>query len=129
MPGKIPFPTSRRRLVQAAVTMAITALQDERVRAQLRRTPEVVRRIDPTARFGQRGLERRLDALHRNLALAFPDRAAPGAAELERAIDELDRALAITSTMPLTGRVKAHARIGGELDRLERALVDAVLPA
>jgi hypothetical protein len=124
----MPIPTSRRRLVQAAVTMAITALQDERVRAQLRRTPQLVRRIDPTARFGQRGLERRLDALRRNLALAFPDRGAPGAVELARALDELDRALAITATMPLTGRVKAHARIGGELDRLESALVDAVLP-
>jgi hypothetical protein len=124
----MPIPTSRRRLVQAAVTMAITALQDERVRAQLRRTPDLVRRIDPTARFGHRGLERRLDALRRNLALAFTDRSAPGAVELARALDELDRALAITATMPLTGRIKAHARIGGELDRLESALVDAVLP-
>ena len=45
-----------------------------------------------------------------------------------QAIDELSRAAAISATMPLNERRKTRSRITTELTRLERALVDAVLP-
>jgi len=127
----------------------MSVLQDERVREQLRKAPVAARewaanrraadgaaapqstareRFDPTQRFGHKGLERRLAALERNARLVFPDpRNADGAVILQ-AIDELRRATAISATMPLNERRKARSRITSELTRLERALVDAVLP-
>jgi len=140
----IPLPTSSRKAAKGALMLAITVLGDERVREQLRRAPATVRdwasrkratesgsgwsRLDPTARFGQRGLERRLAAVDRNVFLVFPDPGDPDAAPIHAAIDELERAAAISATMPLADRRRAHARIGTELRRLELALVDAVLP-
>lgn len=151
MAKKIPLPTSGRKAAKGALVLAVTLLQDERVRAQLRKAPATAQRwaeqrrqaadaagspgsagglgrLDPTQRFGQRGLERRLAALRRNVELAFPDPTAPEAMAIEGALDELDRAAAISATMPLLDRRTAHARISAELSRLETALVDAVLP-
>jgi hypothetical protein len=139
----IPLPTSGRKAAKGALMLAFTVLSDERVRAQLRRAPAAARewavrrraaesagrsRVDLTARFGQRGIERRLAAVDRNVSLVFPDPRDPDAAPIHAAIDELSRAAAISATMPLTDRRRAHARIGTELRRLELALVDAVLP-
>ncbi len=146
----IPLPTSRARMAKGAMAIAVTLLQDERVREQLRKAPDTARRwaeqrrdratgpggegrdararLDPTQRFGQKGLERRLAALRRNVELVFPDGAGPDAAAIVRALDELDRAAAVSATMPLRDRRRAHARIGAEAARLETALVDAVLP-
>jgi hypothetical protein len=140
----IPLPTSSRKAAKGALMLAFTVLSDERVREQMRRAPVAVRdwaarkrateggagwsRLDPTARFGQRGIERRLSAVDRNVSLVFPDPTDPDAAPIHAAIDELSRAAAISATMPLTDRRRAHARIGTELRRLELALVDAVLP-
>lgn len=151
----IPLPTSRRRAAQGALTLAMAALQDERVRAQLRKAPVAARewaanrraadsmgiasagptsgsslidRYDPTARFGQRGIQRRLDALERNADLVFPDPTDQSGAMIFQAIDELGRAAAISATMPLNDKRKARSRITAEITRLERALVDAVLP-
>jgi hypothetical protein len=143
---------AKKTAAKTALMLAVTMLQDERVRQQLRKAPAAaqrwaeqrrteerrlttgqrdgrLRKLDPTQRFGQRGLERRLTALQRNVRLAFPDPSAPEATAVYRAIDELDRATSISVTMPLTRRRAAHARISEELDRLELALVDAVLPA
>ena len=146
---RIPLPTSRRKAAQAAVLVAMTLLQDERVREQLRKTPAAARewaaarraadgtallstgtreRLDPTLRFGQKGIERRIAALDRNARLVFPDPNDPDGALILDAIDELSRAASISATMPLNERRKARARISDELTRLERALVDAVLP-
>ena len=149
---RIPIPTSRRKAVQGAMLLAISALQDERVREQLRKAPIAARdwaasrrtsesigtgtsdvssgltRFDPTQRFGQKGLERRLTALERNADLVFPDPTDLDGAAVFRAIDELGRATAISATMPLNDRRKARGRISAELSRLEQALVDAVLP-
>jgi hypothetical protein len=141
---RIPLPTSSRKAAKGALMLAITVLGDPRVREQLRRAPTAVRewagsrrtaderavrsRLDPTARFGQRGIERRLAAVERNVYLVFPDPADPDAAPIHAAIDELSRAAAISATMPLADRRRAHSRIGTELRRLEMALVDAVLP-
>lgn len=126
--------------------LALAALQDERVREQLAKAPAAARtwaasrrsadqqtesplaKLDPTQRFGQRGVERRLRALQRNADLVFPDRSDPTGAAIHRAVDELQRATAISATMPLNERRRARARITAELTRLEVALVDAVLP-
>ena len=151
MPGKrpIPIPTSRRKAAQGALVLAMSVLQDERVREQLRKAPIAARewaaarraadgvdrpepspleRLDPTRRFGHRGLERRVTAVERNARLVFPDRNDADGAVILQAIDELRRATAISATMPLNDRRKARTRIGAELTRLEQALVDAVLP-
>jgi hypothetical protein len=145
----IPIPSSKRKAAQGALVLAMSVLQDERVREQLRRAPVAARewaatrraadagdrqatarleRFDPTQRFGQKGIERRLAALERNAALVFPQPADVAGAAIFRAIDELGRAAAISATMPLNERRRARSRITSELTRLERALVDAVLP-
>lgn len=130
--------------------LAVSVLQDERVREQLRKAPQAARewaahrratgaggdhpepspleRLDPTRRFGHRGLERRVTALERNARLVFPDPNDADGAVILQAIDELRRAAAISATMPLNDRRRARARITTELSRLEQALVDAVLP-
>ena len=145
----IPIPTSKRKAAQGALLLAMSVLQDERVREQLRKAPIAARewaanrravdasgqqgakrleRFDPTQRFGQKGIERRLVALERNADLVFPDPTDVSGGVIFQAIDELSRAAAISATMPLNERRKARLRITTELTRLERALVDAVLP-
>ena len=151
MAGKrpIPIPSSKRKAAQGALLLAMSVLQDERVREQLRKAPVAARewaatrrdaeaggarapsgfdRLDPTQRFGQRGVERRLAALERNADLVFPDPTDRDGAVIFQAIDELSRAAAISATMPLNERRRTRSRITSELTRLERALVDAVLP-
>ena len=177
-----PLPTSTRKAAQGALMIALTALQDERVREQLRKTSGAARewavqrqatrrdgvidvdsydpdesgepgdvaggprrapateplrsRLDPTRRFGQKGIERRVAALRRNVELVFPaddagtSEAGTGEAgtAIRQAIDELSRAVAISATMPINERRRARGRIDAELTRLENALVDAVLP-
>lgn len=124
--------------------LALAALQDERVREQLAKAPAAARRwaatrrstdrysrlsrFDPTQRFGQRGIERRLSALQHHADLVFDDPADPSGDAMHRAIDELERATAISATMPLNERRRARTRVNAELTRLELALVDAVLP-
>ncbi len=124
--------------------LAITVLQDERVREQLRRAPSAARdwaaarrgpddpgiadRIDPTQRFGHKAVERRIRALQRNVTLVFPDPDAADGVAIHRAVAELQNATAISATMPLAERRKARKRIAAEVTRLETALVDAVLP-
>jgi hypothetical protein len=110
--------------------LALAALQDERVRAQLAKAPAALNleRFDPTQRFGTRAVQRRLTALRRNTDAVFPDRSQPAAAALHRAIDELSQATAISETMPRAERRQAQSRVTAELTRLEVGLVDAVLP-
>ena len=142
----VPLPTSGRKAAKGALMIAVTLLQDERVRAQLSKAPAAARewavqrrlvaeqrettaaRLDPTRRFGQKGVSRRLLALQRNVHLAFPHRTTPEADAMNRAIDELERAVVVSATMPLVERRRARGRISAELSRLELALVDAVLP-
>lgn len=144
MKKPIPLPTSGRKAAQGAIMLALTVLQDERVREQLRRAPTAARewaaarqdpdapgitdRIDPTQRFGHKAVERRIRALQRNVVLVFPDPQAGDAAAIHRAVAELQNATAISATMPLAERRKARRRISSEVTRLENALVDAVLP-
>lgn len=149
---KPSIPTSRRKAVQGAVLLAMTVLQDERVREQLRRAPSAARewaerrrrddsvidvggqmpssfdRFDPTKRFGQRGVDRRLRALRRNVSVVFPETDDPSRKALRDAVDELRRANDVSATMTLAERRRTRRRISEEVGRLERALVDAVLP-
>jgi len=142
----IPIPTSGRKAAKGALMLAITLLQDERVRAQLSKAPAAAQewaaqrrkavetgernasRLDPTQRFGQKGVSRRLIALQRNVDLVFPDHTTPDAIAVRGAINELERAVVVSTTMPLNERRRARNRISTELRRLELALVDAVLP-
>jgi hypothetical protein len=133
---KSPVPSPSRKLAQGALMLAVAALQDERVRAQLRKAPEALKseafrleRFDPTRRFGHKGIERRLEAVRRHVDDVFPDRHDATGATIRRAVAELTRAAAISETMPSSERRRARSRITGELTRLEVALVDAVLPA
>ena len=149
MAAKLPLPTSRRKAAQGALLLAVSVLQDERVREQLCKAPVAARewaaarrstdgdtshrssvfdRFDPTQRFGQKGIERRIRALERNADLVFPDPTDTDGAVIFQAIDELSQAASISATMPLNDRRTTRSRIATELSRLERALVDAVLP-
>jgi len=144
MKKPIPLPTSGRKAAQGAIMLALTVLQDERVREQLRKAPAAAQewaaarrepsepgladKLDPTQRFGHKAVERRIRALQRNVVLVFPDAAAGDGAAIHRAVAELQNATAISATMPLAERRRARRRIAAEVTRLETALVDAVLP-
>ena len=83
---------------------------------------------DPTSRFGQKSLDRRVESLGSVVDRAFPSPTDPGRDELLKAVDGLRVALTISKPMPFVQRKKAHRRIDSQLDQLEAALVDAVLP-
>ena len=135
---------SKATLMAGALAVAQQVLASEEVRNQLAKAPRGVMdwakkkraergtaglgRFDPTARFGQKGLERRVESIAGALALAFPDADDPGREELTQAIVRLRLALAVAKPMPLVKRKQAQRRIDKELDTLEAALVDAVLP-
>ena len=77
-------------------------------------------------RYGQGALLHRIDAL----ATVIPEFAtldAEFAAELRTAEVELRRAAFVAGQMPVSKRVPAQRSIARRLDKLERALIDAVL--
>ncbi len=142
-------PLLSKTVANQAVSLAQKALQNEAVRKQIRDAPEAVSRwakslqgpdgsaqgamaslsrLDPTARFGQQGLERRLEALSSNVELVFPDAEDATRVSTMKAVLELRRALIIASPLPFMKRKKVQMRIDSELGVLEQALVDAVLP-
>ena len=135
---------SKATLLAGALAVAQTVLANEDVRRRLAEAPKEVfdwakrkraerrtdgpGRFDPTARFGQKGLERRVESIAGALALAFPEADDPGRQELTDAIVRLRLALAVAKPLPLVKRKQAQTRIDKELGTLEAALVDAVLP-
>jgi hypothetical protein len=135
---------SKATLMAGALAVAQQVLASEEVRRQLASAPRGVMewakkkradrrvtgpgRFDPTARFGQKGLERRVESIANTLALAFPEADDPGRKELTQAIVRLRLAVAVANPMPLVKRRRAQLRIGKELDILEASLVEAVLP-
>jgi hypothetical protein len=136
---------SKAKLATGALVVLQQVLANEEVRKALANAPrDVIRwatkkrdeykasgtagRFDPTKRFGQKGLERRINSLFEVSASAFPERNDPGRAELLDAIDRLRLALGVAAEMPLAKRKRAQARIGKQLDELEATMVDAILP-
>ena len=59
---------------------------------------------------------------------AFSASATGVPAEVTSALDCLRRALSATAGLPVVKRTKSQYRIAGEIDRLEDALIEAVLP-
>jgi hypothetical protein len=135
----IPKPT-----LFSARTIAQKVLSNEQVRKRLVAAPGIViewaqqqralrreanRRglSDPTSRFGQKSLERRVESLAVVVVRAFPNYDDPARNDLLKAIEGLRVALAIAKPMPYLQRKKAHRRIDDQLDQMEAAMVDAVL--
>jgi hypothetical protein len=142
MSPKVPLPLSRKKMVTGAFVIAQQILKNEEVRRRLALAPRQVsewagrrrsesksRKPGVTDRFGQKGLQRRVESLAAVVDRALPNPDDPGRAEVLQAIELLRVALAIAGPMPLVQRKKAHSRIDHQLDELEGALVDAVLPA
>jgi len=136
---------SKAKIATGAAVLLQQVLANEEVRKALANAPrDVIRwatkkrdeykasgaagRFNPTQRFGQKGLERRINSLFEVSASAFPERNDPGRAELLDAIDRLRLALGVAAEMPLAKRKRAQARIGKQVDELEAAMVDAILP-
>ena len=135
---------SKATILAGALAVAQQVLANEDVRRRLADAPRGViewakkkraehrtasaHRFDPTARFGQKGLERRVESIAGTLALAFPSADDPGREELTQAIQRLRLGLAVSKPMPLIRRRQANMRVERELAVLESALVDAVLP-
>lgn len=142
MSPKVPLPLSRRKMVTGAFVIAQQILKNEEVRRRLamaprqvsewagrRRTASKATKNGFTDRFGQKGLQRRVDSLATVVDRALPNPDEPGRAEVLQAVEQLRIALAIAGPMPLVQRKRAHSRIDHQLDELEAALVDAVLPS
>ena len=136
----IPRPT-----VFGAIALVQHVLANEEVRKRLaaapgyvidwagkqreaRRRAEKQGRLDPTQHFGQKSLERRVENIAAVVDRAFPSPDDPARADMFKAVESLRVALAIAKPMPLVQRKKAHRRVDQQLDVIEAALVDAVLP-
>jgi hypothetical protein len=136
--------TASAGLGAAAIQLALKAMQSEAVKEQLSRAPAAVvnwaadhrgggaqaalQRINPADRFGQRGLERRLDHLDEAFTLTFGDRTSTSRPEMWEALDEIRRAIAVAAGLPTLKRKRMHLRIDNALDELEAGLIDAVMP-
>ena len=141
-------PLLSKAVTNKAVSLAQQAMQNEAVRKRVQEAPETVGRwarslqqsstanggalsnlakLDPTARYSEPALEKRLDALAENVAMVFPDAADPVRTSTKQAIHELRRALIIASPLPLLKRKKVYFRIDAEIGALEQSLIDAVL--
>jgi hypothetical protein len=136
---------SKAKLATGAVVLLQQVLANEEVRKALANAPQNVMRwaskkrdeyktsgatdrLNPVNRFGQKGLERRINSLFEVSASAFPARNDPGRAELLDAIDRMRLALGVAAEMPLAKRKRAQVKIGKQLDELEAAMVEAILP-
>lgn len=141
MVRKVPLPLSKKKLATGALIVVQQVLANEEVSRRLAAAPGHVidwaarqrksmrdRRDGVTDRFGHSGLERRVDSLAAVVDRAFPAPDDLGRAEMLQSIESLRIALAVARPMPLVQRKKAHARIDEQLDGMEAALVDAVLP-
>lgn len=118
-------PQVREKLINAPKEVISWARNRRDHRAKSSPRPSKYR---PTEHFGQKGLERRVEALATSVDLVFPNAEDLGRDVLMKAVAELRRAVAVAGSLPLVKRKRAHARIDNQLDPLEMALVDAVLP-
>ncbi len=141
MPKKL---LSKAKLAGGAAVLIQQVLSNEEVRKALSNAPrDVIRwasrkradykaggsasRFDPTTRFGQKGLERRIKSISAVAERAIPSPSDPTRADLLAAIDRLSVVLQVAESMPLVKRKRAQARISEQLDEMEAAFVDAVL--
>jgi len=141
-------PKTKTDLGVVAIQLAVKALKNPAVQEQLSRAPAAVvewaterreqmrsgqlgaamSRLNPADRFGQRGLERRIEHVSQGITLAFGERSGTSRVELWNALDELERAIAVAGGLPMLKRKQMHMRIDNELDELETGLIDALLP-
>ena len=148
MAGSAKKPVAKGGLGGAALEIALSVLRSDAVREQLKRAPEAlmdwaierrphpssgqfraaVQRINPAARLGQRGLERRLENLTSAVSLAFGEKNNTSRPEVWEALDDLAQSVAIAGSMPTIKRKRMHMRIDDELDKLEMGLIEALLP-
>jgi len=136
---------SKAKLATGAIVVLQQVLANEDVRKALAAAPQnVIRwatkkrdeykasgatdRLNPANRFGQKGLERRINSLFEVSSSAFPERNDPGRAEFLDSIDRMRLALGVAAEMPITKRKRAQAKIAKQLDELEAAMVEAILP-
>jgi len=136
---------SKAKLATGAIVVLQQVLANEDVRKALAAAPQsVIRwatkkrdeykasgatdRLNPANRFGQKGLERRINSLFEVSSSAFPERNDPGRAEFLDSIDRMRLALGVAAEMPMTKRKRAQAKIARQLDELEAAMVEAILP-
>jgi hypothetical protein len=145
--------TPTEELGKAALALAVNLLKSDAVRDQLTHAPKAVvswarerlaerpieprqgeaaedspRRTSPADRFGQRGLERRIERLESAINMAFGEREGTSRPEVWTALDELKRSIAIAGTLPMLKRKRMHMRIDDALDELEVGLMNALLP-
>jgi hypothetical protein len=144
--------TPTEELGKAALALALRVLKSDTVRDQLAHAPQTVvgwarerraerpvetrqpagedssRRTSPADRFGQRGLERRIERLESAITMAFGERDATSRPEVWTALDELTRSIAIAGSLPMLKRKRMHMRIDDALDELEVGLMNALLP-
>ncbi len=129
-----------------ALALAVKVLRSEAVQRRLQEAPDAAvrwaqarraarsadpnrsRRFDPSERFGQRGMERRVRLLEQSAATAFSTSPAGVPAEVTEAFASVRRALDVTRPLSLMKRNRSRARIARQLDELEDTLVEAVLP-
>jgi hypothetical protein len=151
--AKTKAETPTEELGKAALALALSVLKSDTVRDQLAHAPQAVvgwarerraerpvetrqaeagedssRRTSPADRFGQRGLERRIERLESAITMAFGERDSTPRPELWTALDELRRSIAIAGTLPMLKRKRMHMRIDDALDELEVGLMNALLP-
>jgi hypothetical protein len=143
----------KEELGKAALQLAVSVLRSDAVRDQLTHAPQAVvgwarerrdersseprqdepradsvRRSSPADRFGQRGLERRIERVETAVTLAFGEREATSRPEVWTALDELKRSITIAGGLPILKRKRMHMRIDDALDELEVGLMNALLP-
>lgn len=82
----------------------------------------------PADRLGQKGLERRVANVRRTVEEYFVTGEVEGHAELLLQVERLEKALGASSDLPLMKRKSAHSRIDSQLDRIEVALMNALIP-
>lgn len=142
-------------LLSSAISRAIEALQDPKVRALLiehgrsaagaaqqwrrERRPQVGAKADGDGRsllsrtvgdrFGQRRLERRVENLRKVVAELGSGRPklAASLAPVARAVEDVSTSLSVARAIPLAKRLRAHLKIDDVLDRLEKGLFEATL--
>ena len=114
--------------LKAAPAAVVKWANERREQRAAGRTQSLPSKLNPAARFGQRGLERRVAKLSDAISLVFGDRATSERPELWDAVDELKTAVTVAAGLPVVKRKRMHMRIDNDLDELETGLIEALSP-